>query len=396
MNDTSASSRPRHLRRAWIPAGCRACFLAGCLGMALLASPPGRASAAPAPAAGPAPPAMVPAEADCTFHDFKFGDGEVLPELRLHYITLGSPDRDAAGVVRNAVLILHGTTGSGRGFLAESFAGQLFGRGQLLDAATHYIILPDGIGTGKSSRPSEGLHMRFPKYTYDDMVRAQYRLVTECLGVHHLRLVMGTSMGAMHTWVWGTTYPDFMDALLPLASLPVEIAGRNRMLRKMIVDSIESDPEWRQGEYTAQPRGLISAIHVLVFMVSSPLQWQKDAPTRAQAEALLATLIKRYSSTLDANDVIYQFEASRDYNPLPLLGKIRAPLFAINSADDQINPPELGILDEAIHSVPHGRYILLPITSQTRGHGTHSLPAIWGKYLGELLAASERPSPGGS
>ena len=329
-----------------------------------------------------------------TFRDNDI-DGEVLPELRLHYITLGSPDRDAAGVVRNAVLILHGTTGSGRAFLAETFAGQLFGRGQLLDAATHYIILPDGIGTGKSSRPSEGLHMRFPKYTYDDMVRAQYRLVTECLGVHHLRLVMGTSMGAMHTWVWGTTYPDFMDALLPLASLPVEIAGRNRMLRKMIVDSIESDPEWRQGEYTSQPRGLISAIHVLVFMVSSPLQWQQEAPTRAQAEALLATLIKRYSSTLDANDVIYQFEASRDYSPLPLLGKIRAPLFAINSADDQINPPELGILDEAIHRVPHGRYILLPITAQTRGHGTHSLPAIWGKYLGELLAASQR-SPDGN
>jgi homoserine O-acetyltransferase len=392
MNDSSASSRPRHLRRAGILA---ACILAGCFGMALLGSPPGPAFAAAAPAAGPAPPAMAPAEADCTFHDFKFGDGEVLPELRLHYITLGSPDRDAAGAVRNAVLILHGTTGSGRGFLAETFAGQLFGRGQLLDAATHYIILPDGIGTGKSSRPSEGLHMRFPKYTYDDMVRAQHRLVTECLGVQHLRLVMGTSMGAMHTWVWGTTYPDFMDALLPLASLPVEIAGRNRMLRQMIVDSIESDPEWRQGEYTAQPRGLISAIHVLVFMVSSPLQWQKEAPTRTQAEALLATLIKRYSSTLDANDVIYQFEASRDYNPLPLLDKIRAPLFAINSADDQINPQELGILDEAIHRVPHGRYILLPITPQTRGHGTHSLPAIWGKYLGELLAASQRPSGGG-
>jgi homoserine O-acetyltransferase len=369
----------------------RACALTACLGgAALLASPPVPAPGA-APAAVPAPPAAAPVEADCTFHDFKFGDGGVLPELRLHYITLGSPDRNAAGVVRNAVLILHGTTGSGRAFLADTFAGQLFGRGQLLDTATHYVILPDGIGTGKSSRPSEGLHMRFPKYTYDDMVRAQHRLLTECLGVQHLRLVMGTSMGGMHTWVWGTTYPDFMDALLPLASLPVEIAGRNRMLRKMIVDSIESDPEWRQGEYTTQPRGLVSAIHVLLFMVSSPLQWQKEAPTRVQAEALLATLIKRYSSTLDANDVIYQFEASREYDPLPNLGKIRVPLFAINSADDQINPPELGILDEAIRRVPHGRYILLPITSQTRGHGTHSLPAIWGRYLGELLAASQRP-----
>jgi homoserine O-acetyltransferase len=390
-------------------------------GLALLAAPAAAGPAQP-PSAGPAParpaaaaaagspaaataaenaaaavpaPAAAPSEADCTFHDFKFASGEALPELRLHYVTFGSPARDAAGVVRNAVLILHGTTGSGRAFLAQTFAGQLFGRGQLLDAATHYLILPDGIGTGKSSRPSDGLHMRFPKYTYDDMVRAQHRLLTECLGVNHLRLVIGTSMGGMHTWVWGYTYPDFMDALLPLASLPVEIAGRNRMLRKMIVDSITSDPEWKQGEYTTQPRGLVSAIHVLVFMVSSPLQWQKEAPTRVQAEALLARLIKRYSSTLDANDVIYQFEASRDYDPLPHLGEIRAPLYAINSADDQINPPELGILDQAIHQVARGRYILLPITPQTRGHGTHSLPAIWSKYLEELLAASEPAAAAG-
>jgi homoserine O-acetyltransferase len=345
-------------------------------------------------AAGLTAASPAPVEADCTLRDFKFASGEALPALRIHYTTLGSPTRDAAGLVRNAVLILHGTTGSGRAFLAETFAGRLFGRGQLLDAASHYIILPDGIGTGKSSRPSEGLHMRFPRYGYDDMVRAQHRLLTECLGVNHLRLVLGTSMGGMHTWVWGYTHPDFMDALMPLASLPVEIAGRNRMLRKMIVDSIESDPDWRQGEYTAQPRGLTSAIHVLVFMVSSPLQWQKEAPTREQAEALLATLIKRYSSSLDANDVIYQFEASRDYNPLPHLGEIRGPLYAVNSADDQINPPELGILDEAIRRVPRGRYILLPVTSQTRGHGTHSLPAIWGKHLAELLAASERQAAG--
>jgi homoserine O-acetyltransferase len=365
--------------------------LAGLAGLAGLVSAPSPAAAA---AAVPAPP-LAPTEADCTFHDFKFASGEVLPELRLHYITLGHPARDAAGVVRNAVLILHGTTGSGSAFLAETFGGKLFGRGQLLDAATHYIVLPDGIGTGKSSRPSEGLHMRFPKYTYDDMVRAQFRLLTECLDVNHLRLVMGTSMGGMHTWVWAYTHPDFMDALMPLASLPVEIAGRNRMLRKMIVDSIESDPEWRQGEYSAQPRGLVSAIHVLLFMVSSPLQWQTEAPTRMQAEALLARLIQRYSSILDANDVIYQFEASRDYDPLPHLGEIRAPLYAVNSADDQINPPELGILDQAIHRVAHGRYILLPITPQTRGHGTHSLPAIWGNYLEELLAASEPPAAAG-
>jgi homoserine O-acetyltransferase len=335
-----------------------------------------------------APPA--PAEGDCTLRDFRFASGEALPELRVHYTTLGTPARDEAGKVRNAVLILHGTSGDGKGFLRDSFAGQLFGPGQLLDAASHFIILPDGIGHGKSSRPSDGLHMRFPKYTYDDMVRAQHDLLTQCLKVDHLRLVMGTSMGGMHTWVWGYTYPDFVDALMPLASLPVEIAGRNRMLRKMAIDAITGDPEWKQGEYAAEPRGLGGAIDVLVFMVSSPLQWQKEAPTRQKAEALLDTLVQRYKSTLDANDLIYQFDASRDYNPLPHLGEIRAPLYAVNSADDQVNPPELGILDEAIHHVPRGRYILLSITAETRGHGTHSLPAIWGKYLAELLATSGR------
>jgi homoserine O-acetyltransferase len=335
------------------------------------------------------PPRPVPTEGDCRLRDFRFDDGESLPELRIHYTTIGTPSRDAAGVVRNAVLILHGTSGDGRGFLREQFAGQLFGPGQLLDAATHFIVLPDGIGHGKSSRPSDGLHMRFPKYGYGDMVRAQHDLLTQCLKVDHLRLVMGTSMGGMHTWVWGSTYPDFMDALMPLASLPVEIAGRNRMMRRMAIDSIRSDPEWKNGEYTAQPHGLISAIHVLVFMTSSPLQWQKEAPTREKAEAFLDTLIQRYATTLDANDLLYQFDASLDYNPLPHLAEIRAPLFAINSADDQVNPPELGILDEAIHKVKRGRYILLPITSETRGHGTHSLPAIWGKYLEELLAASK-------
>jgi homoserine O-acetyltransferase len=335
-------------------------------------------------------PALLatPAEGNCLLHNFRFDSGEVMPELRLHYTTLGTPVRDGAGVVRNAVLILHGTSGDGRGFLKEQFAGQLFGPRQLLDTAQHFIILPDGIGHGKSSRPSDGLHMRFPKYGYGDMVRAQHDLLTQCLAVNHLRLVMGTSMGGMHTWVWGTTYPDFMDALMPLASLPVEIAGRNRMMRKMAIDSITGDPEWKDGEYKSEPRGLVSAIHIMVFMVSSPLQWQKEAPTREKAEAYLDNLIKHYQSILDANDLLYQFDASRDYNPLPHLEKIRAPLYAINSADDQVNPPELGILDEAIRRIPRGRYILLPITSETRGHGTHSLPAIWGKYLAELLAAS--------
>jgi homoserine O-acetyltransferase/O-succinyltransferase len=394
------------------PSSFCAIVLAGCLGAAAVpaagqpARPvgnPGRAAApaatvtlsSPANAAGAAAGTVAmpaPVEGDCVLHDFHFQSGESLPELKIHYITLGSPAKDKTGVVRNAVLVLHATTGSGRAFLDEQFAGKLFRSGQLLDAASHYLILPDGIGTGKSSRPSEGLHMRFPKYTYDDMVRAQHEMVTQCLGVNHLRLVIGTSMGAMHTWVWGYTYPDFMDALMPLASLPVEIAGRNRMIRRMIVDAIMTDPEWKQGEYTTQPRGLTQAINDIVIMGSTPLEWQKEAPTRIEAEALLLKVAKKYAA-LDANDTIYQFEASRYYNPLPHLGDIRAPLYAINSADDVVNPPELGILDADIHLVPHGRYILLPITSETRGHGTHSLPAIWGKYLGELLAESEPHRP---
>lgn len=353
--------------------------------------PPAAAQAPRAQAPSPALPAgvPVPTEGSCTLRDFRFASGEALPELRLHYATLGTPARDRSGQVRNAVLILHGTSGSGRQFLTEQFAGQLFGPGQLLDAARFYLILPDGIGHGGSSRPSDGLHMRFPRYTYDDMVRAQHQMLTECLGVNHLRLVMGTSMGGMHTWVWGYTYGDFMDALMPLASLPVEIAGRNRMMRKMIVDAISSDPEWSHGEYKTEPRGLVAAIHILILMGSSPLHWQEQAPTREKAEDLLETLIRRYTATLDANDLIYQVEASRTYNPLPHLREIHAPLRAVNSADDMINPPELGILDEAIHRVARGRYILLPITPQTRGHGTHSLPAIWGKHLQQLLADSE-------
>ena len=352
----------------------------------LLAAAVALPAAAQTPAGYPAP-----VEGDYLARNFVFASGETLAELRLHYTTIGTPVRDAGGTVRNAVLIMHGTGGSGRGFLSQNFAGQLFGPGQLLDATRYFIILPDGIGHGKSSKPSDGLHMKFPKYSYDDMVKAQYLVLTEGLKLNHLRLVMGTSMGAMHTWVWGYTYPDFMDALLPLASNPVEIAGRNRMMRRMIIDDIESDPDWKQGEYTTQPRGLTAAAEVLLLMTSVPLQWQHELPTRAMADSALHARLARSLRTLDANDMIYQFEASREYNPLPHLEQIRAPLFAINSADDQVNPPELGILDREIKRVPRGRYILIPISEQTRGHGTHSLPAIWGGYLTELLQASHRP-----
>jgi homoserine O-acetyltransferase/O-succinyltransferase len=333
---------------------------------------------------------LVPVQGDFVIRDFTFDSGQVLPELRLHYRTLGTPRRDAAGVVRNAVLIMHGTTGAGANFLSEQFAGVLFGPGQLLDAASYFIVLPDGIGHGQSSKPSDGLHARFPHYAYNDMVTADYRLLTEGLGVNHLRLVMGTSMGGMHTWLWGERYPDFMDALLPLASLPVQIAGRNRMTRRMVIDSISTDPEWKNGEYTSQPRGLTAAIYTLLFMGSCPLQLQTQAPTREAADHLFDELVQRQLARLDANDMLYAFDASRDYDPAPRLEAITAPLLAINSADDQINPPELGIMEREIKRVKHGAYVLIPISDKTRGHGTHSLPEVWKEHLARLLQESER------
>lgn len=327
-------------------------------------------------------------ENDFILPDFEFNSGETLDELRLHYRTLGQARRDAHGKVTNAVLIMHGTGGSGQGFLQEQFAGELFQAGQLLDADQFYIILPDAIGHGQSSKPSDGLRANFPQYGYRDMVRAQYRLVTEGLGINHLRLVTGTSMGGMHTWLWGETYPDFMDCLMPLASLPAEIAGRNRMMRKMIMDSIKDDPDWNNGNYSDQPRGLVNAIRILLFMTSVPLFWQKLAPTADDADQMLAEKIADYASRFDANDMIYHFASSRDYNPLPELEKIKAPLLAINSADDQVNPPELVLMESAIGRVKNGRYILLPISDDTRGHSTHSLPALWKHHLADLLEKS--------
>jgi len=330
------------------------------------------------------------AEGDFTIRDFRFGTGETLPELRIHYRTLGAPRRDASGTVRNAVLVLHGTTGSGKQFLTENFAGVLFGPGELLDAASHYIVLPDGIGHGNSSKPSDGMHARFPRYTYDDMIAAQYRLLTEGLRVNHLELVMGTSMGGMHTWLWGEQHPGFMDGLVPLASVPTQIAGRNRMMRKMMLDDIRGDPGWNGGDYAEQPKGLRAAVQVLLFMISSPLQWQKAAPTRDAADRFLEEQMHSRLDGVDANDFLYAFDASRDYDPSPDLGKIAAPLVAINSADDQINPPELGLMEKLIPRVPRGRYVLIPTSDATRGHGTHSFPAVWKQYLAELLRQIEK------
>ncbi len=324
-----------------------------------------------------------------TTHNFHFTDGEQLPDLRLHYVTLGTPHRDPTGQVDNAVLILHGTGGTAAQFLGPGFAGVLFAPGQLLDAARYYIILPDSIGHGASSKPSDGLHLHFPKYDYDDMVRAQHLLLTEGLYVDHARLILGTSMGCMHAFVWGETYPNFSDALMPLACQPVEIAGRNRMTRKMVIDSIENDPTFNNGDYKTEPlAGLHAAYDVELLMGSSPLQMQEHAPTRDQADASLKSTLDRVIPTLDADDMIYQFAASRNYNPYPKLATITAPLLQINSADDFINPPELHISDTAIHRVPHGQFILLPISEQTRGHGTHTLPAIWQPYLKQLMDES--------
>ena len=323
---------------------------------------------------------------DIILQNFRFADGESLPELRIHYIALGRPRRDASGEARNAVLILHGTTGSGSGFLSRSFAGELFGPGQLLDTSRYFVILPDGIGHGGSSKPSDGLHAHFPRYTYDDMVDAQHRLLVEGLRVNHLHLVMGTSMGCMHAWVWAERYPDFVDGLVPLACAPTQIAGRNRMMRKMIIDAIRADPDWHGGDYTSPPeRGLRTALAMLFTMTSSPLQQQKSAPTRDAADAFITKYVDDRLRTTDANDMLYAFDASRDYDPSAKLESIRASVLAINSADDVVNPPELGLMEKLMPRVKHGRYVLIPTNDQTRGHGTHSLPAVWKQYLAEFI-----------
>ncbi|HET7063978.1 MAG TPA: alpha/beta fold hydrolase [Rudaea sp.] len=331
----------------------------------------------------------IPVEGDYTIKGFHFVSGETLPMLNIHYRTLGTVHKDKKGHADNAVLIMHGTGGAGTQFLQDRFGGELFGAGQPLDATKYFIVLIDDIGHGKSSKPSDGLRMKFPHYTYDDMIVAEYRVLTEKLKVDHLRLVMGTSMGGMHTWLWGEAYPGFMDALMPLASLPVQIAGRNRMMRRMYMDSIRNDPEWNNGDYTKQPRGLADAIHILMIMGSSPLQMQKDAPDRDSADKYLEDRVERLMKEDDANDCLYQIDSSRDYNPQPKLGTIKAALLAVNSADDQINPPELGILEREIKNVPHGRAIVIPISEATRGHGTHTWAALWKDELMKLLNESE-------
>jgi homoserine O-acetyltransferase/O-succinyltransferase len=340
-------------------------------------------------AAGVDTPATT--EGDYTIKDFKFKDGERIEELTLHYTTLGTPQRDAQGHVTNAVMILHGTGGTGHQFLAAQFAGEVFGPGQLLDATKYYIILPDGIGHGKSSKPSDGLHARFPHYDYDDMVAGQHALLTQKLGVRHLRLLMGTSMGGMHSFVWAETHPTFMDALMPLACLPMQIAGRNRMWRKMVMDAIRNDPEWKGGEYETEPQqALRTALDLLLIAGSAPLPMQIKDPTRDKADKDLDDYFATRRQGLDANDLLYAVNASRNYDPSPKLETIQAPVMWINSADDFINPPELGIAEREVIRLKNARFVLIPASEQTHGHGTHTWAMLWQQYLQELLEKTEK------
>jgi homoserine O-acetyltransferase len=323
--------------------------------------------------------------------EYKFGTGQVLPELRLHYLTLGALRRDAAGHAVNAVLLLHGTGGDAHSLLNPLFADELFGPGQPLDITKYFVILPDDIGHGRSSKPSDGLHAKFPQYDYDDMVRSQHQMLEDGLKVDHLRLILGTSMGCMQSFVWGETYPGYADALAPFACLPVQIAGRNRMMRYMAIQAIKKDPAWRNGEYKTEPlEGLTAANEMLLVMGSAPLVMQKAAPTKAAAEAYVDKYVARTDAATDANDMIYQLDASRNYDPSAHLDRIQVPVMWINSADDYINPPELGIAETMVGRMPRAKFVLVPISEKTRGHGTHTVAAVWKDDLVELLKESER------
>jgi homoserine O-acetyltransferase len=334
---------------------------------------------------------LDPKEGDYVARNFKFRSGETLPELRLHYATLGTPHRNARGEIENAVLILHGTGGDGKQFFRPQFADVLFAPGGVLDPAKYYIILRDGIGHGKSSKPSEGLRAKFPQYDYDDMVAADHELLTKGLGVSHARLIMGTSMGCMHSFVWGETYPDFMDALMPLACLPTEIAGRNRVWRALLMEAIRNDPAWKGGDYQTQPVGALrTAAGLQLIAGGAPIVMQNDYGTRDKADAYAKSYVDNYLKTVDANDLLFQVGSSRNYNPSKELEKIKAPLVWINSADDFINPPELGLAEQFAKRLKTGKYIQIPASGETRGHGTHTWAALWKQHLDELLKRTDR------
>ena len=331
--------------------------------------------------------ALSSQEGDYVAKNFKFQSGEVLPEVKLHYTTLGTPRRDAAGHVTNAVLLLHGTTGVGKNYLAPSFANELFGPGQPLDASKFFVILPDGIGRGGSTKPSDGRRAKFPRYGYLDVVAGQHLVVTEALKVDHLLLVLGTSMGGMQTYLWGERYPDMMDALLAITSQPVQISGRNLLWRRTLSEAIRNDPDWNGGEYKSQPRHWVYSIPIFTIMVDSPARLQAEGPTRQAANAYYDRIVENARKNLDANDYLYWFESSWDYDPEPDLGKIKAKLFSVNFAGDLINPSDIGTMERTIPKIPRGRFVIVPESDKTAAHQTQTRAAVWKPYLEQLLAA---------
>jgi homoserine O-acetyltransferase len=343
------------------------------------------------PAASPTATNWPTQDGTYTIQNFHFKDGETIPQLRLHYITLGTPHRDAQGHVDNAILLLHGTGGDAHSLMNSVFSDVLFGPGEPFDITRFFLILPDDIGHGQSSKPSDGLRMHFPQYDYDDMVTSQHAMLEDGLHVDHLRLILGTSMGCMQSFVWGETYPQFMDALAPFACLPVELAGRNRMWRYMAMESIKNDPAWKSGDYATEPlEGLRGANDLILIAGSAPLQMQKNEPTRAQAEAFVDRFMTASLAHTDANDFLYYVNASRNYNPEPKLATITVPVLWINSADDFINPPELGIAEKMVTRIPHAKFILIPISDATRGHGTHTQAIVWKQYLIDFMAQTSK------
>jgi len=329
-------------------------------------------------------------EGDVTFADFRFGSGEVLPALKIHYLTLGTAQRNGAGEIVNGVLLLHGTSGTSQNWLQPTLADELFARGAPLDAEKYFIVIPDGIGRGGSSKPSDGLRMGFPHYRYVDMVAATHRLVTEHLGLKHLRLVLGTSMGGMQAWMWGEMYPGFMDALVPIASQPIAISGRNWMYRRIGIEAIRNDPDWNGGNYDRNPTHYIYSAPIAALMTESATHYQQVAPSRAAMDALYQKLVAG-ARKLDANNQLYAIEAVMDYDPSPDLEKIKARLLAINFADDEVNPPELGVVEREIKRIPGARFVLVPASDSTHGHYTYNLAALWKQYLVDFM--KELPPP---
>jgi homoserine O-acetyltransferase len=329
-------------------------------------------------------------EGDAVFKDFRFASGETLADLKLHYLTLGTPQRNAAGAIVNAVLLLHGTSGTSKNWLQSTLADELFAVGAPLDAAKYFIVIPDGIGRGGSSKPSDGLRMKFPHYRYVDMVVATHRMLTEQLGIVHLRLVLGTSMGGMQSWMWGEMYPDFADGLVPIASQPIAISGRNWMYRRIAIEAIRNDPDWNGGNYEKNPTHWVYSAPFSALMTESAIHYQQVAPSRAAMDELYGRLVER-AKKLDANNQLYATEAVMDYDPSRDLDKIKAKLLAINFADDEVNPPELGVVEPAIRRIPGARFVLIPASDRTHGHYTYNLAATWKQHLADFMR--ELPPP---